>query len=148
MNRIKKKILKFTKEHSNGQGYNTPRSQKSPHFSSVQSSPTAPFNLSDLQSGSHKQQPPLNQNGHHQSNNQGIHSNNHMRSKSPPSLHSPPMSPISRMPNSPKSPRRSNQNTNNNNNNNVNNTSKSVSQYLFHTRNFSFFVTIQKSGPY
>ena len=54
------------------------------------------------------------------------------RSKSPPSMHSPPMSPVSRMPISPKSPRQrqsnvlmniniNNSNTNiNNNNNNTN----------------------------
>lgn len=45
--------------------------------------------------------------------------NSHLRSKSPPSLHSPPMSPINRTPNSPKSPRQrqsllTNGNTNNN----------------------------------
>ncbi len=54
------------------------------------------------------------------------------RSKSPPSMHSPPMSPVSRMPISPKSPRQrqsnvlmniniNNSNTNINNNNNSTN---------------------------
>ena len=54
------------------------------------------------------------------------------RPKSPPSMHSPPMSPINRMPLSPKSPRQrqsnilmninlNNSNTNNNNNNNLSN---------------------------
>lgn len=53
------------------------------------------------------------------------------RSKSPPSMHSPPMSPVSRMPVSPKSPRQrqsnilmninlNNSNTNTSINNNVN----------------------------
>jgi hypothetical protein len=53
------------------------------------------------------------------------------RSKSPPSMHSPPMSPVSRMPISPKSPRQrqsnilmniniNNSNTNINNNTNLN----------------------------
>lgn len=49
--------------------------------------------------------------------------NSHLRSKSPPSLHSPPMSPISRTPNSPKSPRQRQSlvgvNGNNNNNSNA-----------------------------
>jgi hypothetical protein len=51
-----------------------------------------------------------------------------LRSKSPPSLHSPPMSPVSRTPQSPKSPRQRQSilNTNNNNNNNNNNTNNTI----------------------
>jgi hypothetical protein len=98
-------------------------------LSSTPSGTAIPFNLND-QSANHKQQPPLknnsNQNGsYHGQNNANTNSSNIInnssinnlnqnstistglsaRSKSPPSLHSPPMSPISRLPNSPKSPR-------------------------------------------
>ncbi len=65
--------------------------------------------------------------------------NSHLRSKSPPSLHSPPMSPISRTLNSPKSPRQrqSLSGLNNNGNSNaslINSALKivnSVSSHLF-----------------
>ena len=64
-----------------------------------------------------------------------------LRAKSPPALHSPPMSPIGRMPISPKSPRQrqtmlnSSRNTNNNQNtnklsNSVNTVHNHMSKYL------------------
>lgn len=49
-----------------------------------------------------------------------------LRSKSPPSLHSPPMSPVSRTPQSPKSPRQRQSILNTNNNNNSNNNNNTI----------------------
>lgn len=112
------------------------------------SNSNVPFNLSEQQ----KQQPPqynVNQNNsiNNIGNNNGYHvnttnnsqtntnSSNHMRSKSPPSLHSPPMSPVSRMPNSPKSPRSRNLLNINGNNNKL---SSSVSVEFF---NNYFFIS-------
>lgn len=110
---------------------------KGSYLSSNLSSSSLPFNLSEQ-----KLQPPLNQNGHNnlvtQANNvantniNGTANKSHIitpvRSKSPPSLHSPPMSPINRMPNSSKSPR--SRNSLNNIVNNSNKLSNSVSEFL------------------